>query len=157
MIALITSVVVLFAISLYLVLTNRRLKENLKSARKMSDKHLALYLLMNQWVRQKNHDKSVSNYLLKNGYMNIAIYGFNYIGETLYDELKKSDVNVSYALDKNADHIFAEVKVYKPEDNVETVDAIIVTAFTAFSSIEAMLNPMFSCPILSLEDILYDL
>ena len=33
-----------------------------------SDKHLALFLLMNQWVRVKQEGKSLSDYFEKNGY-----------------------------------------------------------------------------------------
>ena len=50
---------------------------------KMSDKHLALFLMMNQWVKVKQEGKQLSHFFKNNGYKKIAIYGISYVGETL--------------------------------------------------------------------------
>ena len=42
------------------------------------------------------------------------------------------------------------------DDNLEDVDAIVVTAITFFDEIEEQLQSKVSCPIISLEDILYE-
>ena len=47
----------------------------LEKAKNMSDKHLALFLMMNQWVKVKQEGKSLVTYLEKNDYKKIAIYG----------------------------------------------------------------------------------
>ena len=60
----------------------------------MSDKHLALFLMMNQWVKVKQEGKNLASYFEKNGYKKIAIYGMSYAGETLLEELKDSEINV---------------------------------------------------------------
>ncbi len=43
-----------------------------------------------------------------------------------------------------------------PEDELPDVDAVIVTAITFFDEIEEKLTEKISCPVLSLEDILYE-
>jgi hypothetical protein len=122
----------------------------------MSDKHLALYLMMNQWVKVKQEGKNLASYFEKNGYKKIAIYGMSYAGETLLDELKNTDVKVAYGIDKNVDNIYTDVDVVSMDDDLEEVDAIVVTAITFFDEIEDKLSEKTDCPIISLEDILYE-
>lgn len=124
--------------------------------KKMSDKHLALFLMMNQWVKVKQEGKNLAEYFKKNGYESIAIYGMSYAGETLYDELKDSEIVVKYAIDKNIDNIYADVDLVSIEDDLPKADAIVVTAITFFDEIERMLEDKVECPIISLEDILYE-
>lgn len=134
----------------------RKAEENGK-IQSMSDKHLALFLMMNQWVKVKQEGKNVASYLEKKGYHKIAIYGISYAGETLIDELRGSSVEISYGIDKNADTIYSDINLVSPDDILEEVDAIVVTAITFFDEIEEKLMAKIECPILSLEDILYDI
>lgn len=122
-----------------------------------SDKHLALYLMMNQWVKVKQAGKSIPDFLIGKGYDRIAIYGMNYIGETLYDELRGSEVEVAYAIDKNADEIFSEVDVVSPDAELDQVDAVIVTPIFFFDEIEEMLSGKTDADIVCMEDILYEI
>lgn len=122
----------------------------------MSDKHLALFLMMNQWVKVKQEGKNLASYFEKNGYKKIAIYGMSYAGETLLEELKDSEINVVYGIDRNAGEIYADVDVVSVDEELEEVDAIVVTAVTFFDEIEEQLNAKVNCPILSLEDILFE-
>lgn len=130
---------------------------SLEKAEKMSDKHLALFLMMNQWVKVKQAGKGLSSFFEKNGYNRIAIYGMSYAGETLVNELKDSEIQVAYGIDKNADVIYADIRMVTLEDNLDDVDAIIVTAVTFFDEIKRQLCEKIDCPILSLEDILYEI
>lgn len=125
--------------------------------KELADKHLALYLLMNQWVKVKQKNKSIAEYLEKNGYREIAIYGMNFVGETLLGELEGTNINAKYAIDKNADGIYSEIDVKEPDGVLEQVDAVIVTPITFFNAIKDMLSQKMDCPILSIEDILYEI
>lgn len=123
---------------------------------RMSDKHLSLFLMMNQWVKVKQEGKNLASYFEKNSYNKIAIYGMSYAGETLIDELKGSGVTVAYAIDKNADSLYADVDIVSTDDDFEQVDAVVVTAITFFDEIEEQLSEKMDCPIISLEDVLYE-
>lgn len=125
--------------------------------RKMSDKHLKLFLMMNQWVRVKQRGKKIENYFKKNGYKRIAIYGLSYAGETLLDELKNTEIQVAYGIDKNIDGVYADIEIFSADDKLEEVDAIVVTAITFFSEIKENLSKKINCNIVSLEDILYEI
>lgn len=131
-------------------------KDRLNIVRSYRDKHLALFLMMNQWVKVKQQGKNLADFFVKNGYKKIAIYGMSYAGETLVDELKGSEVTVAYGIDKNADSIYADVDIVSMEDDLEEVDAIVVTAITFFDEIEEKLAEKVDCEIISLEDVLYE-
>ena len=120
-------------------------------------KHLAIMQLFNQWMITKQEGKSIVDYLHKNNVKTVAIYGMSYVGERLYDELKGSDITVKYAIDKNADKIYADVDVLTPEEELPEVDLIIVTATFFYDEIEEQLSEVTECAIASLEDILYEL
>ena len=138
------------------VVTGKRLKKSIEQERKMAKKHLDLYLMMNQWVKVKQEGKNLAAYFEKNGYKNIAIYGMSYAGETLLEELRETQIQVVYGIDKNAENIYSDISILSLEDTLDDVDAIVVTAVTFFDEIEDELHKKVNCPILSLEDILYE-
>lgn len=123
--------------------------------KKMSDKHLALFLMMNQWVKVKQEGKKLSSYFDQHAYKTIAIYGMSYAGETLINELKNSDIVVAYGIDQKKG-IYSYVDVLSLDEPFPEVDAVVVTAITFFGEIEEKLKDKVSCPIISLEDILYE-
>lgn len=135
----------------------KKLKKEIERMQKLSDKLNALFLLMNQWVKVKQDGKGVADYLERQGYKKVAIYGMSYAGETLARELHGSDIEVEYGIDREADNIYAEFKVVKPDGQLEKVDAVIVTSITFFDEIANDLCTKIDCPILSLEDILYEI
>lgn len=81
----------------------------------------------------------------------------NFVGETLLGELEGTNINAKYAIDKNADGIYSEIDVREPDEVLEHVDAVIVTPITYFNPIKDMLSQKMDCPILSIEDILYEI
>lgn len=113
-------------------------------------------MLMNQWVQVKQDGKSLDSYFEKYEYKKIAVYGMNFVGQTLCKELEGSHIQISYAIDKNAENIYADFDVVTLEDNLEDVDAVIVTPIYYFDEIEEQLASKMSCPIISMEDILYE-
>lgn len=115
------------------------------------------YQLLIEWLRIKQEGKSLVSFFVQNGYKTIAIYGMKELGERLYDELKDSEIQVKYIIDKNADTIYADVDVVDPEDTLEDVDAIVVTAIHYFDEIEENLSAKIDYPVISLEDIVYEL
>ena len=61
-----------------------------------------------------------------------------------------------YGIDQKADSIYADVDIVFIEDELQEVDAIVVTAITFFDEIEEKLSGKVDCPIISLDDILYE-
>lgn len=123
----------------------------------LSDKHLVLFKMMNQWVKVKQEGKNLASNLLKNGYNKIAIYGMSYVGETLVRELKGTNIRVIYGIDQNANSISADIDVVTMEDDLTEVDVVVVTSIYFFDSIKDKLMSKITCPVISLEDILYEM
>lgn len=73
------------------------------------------------------------------------------------EELRDTDVQVVYGIDKKADSIYADVDIVTMDDTLEEVDAVVVTAITFYDEIEDKLSDKIDCPIISLEDILYEI
>ena len=125
--------------------------------RNLSDKHLALFLMMNQWVKVKQEGKKLSEYFEKNGYKRIAVYGMSYAGETLVNELRDTGVEIVYGIDNNVSSVYAEMDIVSADDSLDEVDAVVVTAITFFYEIEKKLSQKLDCPIISLENILLEM
>lgn len=140
-----------------ITIVGKTMGKSLSKSNNMSNKHLALFLMMNQWVKVKQEGKGLAEYFEKNGYKRIAVYGMSFAGETLLDELNDTNVEVVYGIDKKADSIYLDKKILTVEDELEEVDVIVVTAITFFDEIEKTLKNKVECPIISLEDILYEI
>ncbi|WWR16295.1 hypothetical protein V1224_02235 [Lachnospiraceae bacterium JLR.KK008] len=138
-------------------LAGRMMGKQVKRKSEFAEKHLALYLLMNQWVQVKQDGKSLVSYFEEKGYHKIAVYGMNYVGQTLCRELENSSVTVQYAIDQNAETICADCPVVRLEDELEEVDAIVVTPIYYFDEIEEKLMDKVDCPVVSVEDIVYEI
>lgn len=120
------------------------------------DKFKSYYNMLNQWLILKQEGKSLASYFSDNSYNTIAIYGMGEMGNRLYDELKDTSVQVKYAIDKDAASTYSELEVLDPEDDFPEVDAVIISAVFAFDEIEENLADKFTCPIISLEDVVYE-
>lgn len=126
-------------------------KKNFKA-----DKFKTYYNMLNQWLALKQENKNLAQYFKDNKYNSIAIYGMGEMGTRLLEELKSSDIEVTCAIDQNASNTFSEIKVLNSDDEIPEVDAIIVTAVFAFEEIEKELSKQTDCPIISLEDVVYE-
>lgn len=131
--------------------------KTIRSRDEKLNKFRSYYNILNQWILLKQEGKDLTEYLVKNGYKSIAIYGMGEIGSRLYTELKNSNVTVLYAIDKNASSSFTDLEVMDIEAKLPKVDAIIVTTVFAYDDICNQLQLKIECPILSLEDIMYEI
>ena len=118
------------------------------------DKFKGYYNVLNQWLHIKQEGKSLEDYFTNNNYHTIAIYGMGEMGKRLYDELKNSNVQIRYAIDKKG--ACSELNVCTLEDELEPVDVIVVTATFAYSEIEKELKEKVDYLVVSLEDIVYE-
>ena len=123
----------------------------------LSDKHLKMFKMMDRWVGIKQEGKNLAEYFAENGYQRIIVYGMHYAGERLVEELKNTNIQVVCGIDKNAQSILADVDVITKEDRIPEADVVVVTAISFFEEIESELRDKVDCPIISLEDVVYEL
>lgn len=139
------------------VTTHCNSQKKLDKEKKLSNKLLEFYRILIQWVALKQAGKNLAEYFEKNKYKTIAIYGMKELGERLFEELKNTGIDVKYAIDKQAEFLVSDVEIVVPGPNLKKVDAIVVTAINSFNDIENDLWEYVDCPIVSLEDVIYDL
>ena len=124
---------------------------------KKVEKFRGYYNILNQWMILKQEGKCLSKYFETNNYKTIAIYGMGEMGGRLYEELKNTQVEVKYVVDKNAAYTFPELNLVDIEDDFEEVDVMVVTATFAFEEIETEISDKVTFPIVSLEDVVYEI
>lgn len=121
------------------------------------NKFKGYYTMLNQWLLLKQEGRSLEEYFVVNGYKTIAIYGMGEMGNRLYDELKNTSIEVKCGIDKNALSTYSELEVIDLDDEIPEVDAVVITATFAFDEIEEELSEKISCPIVSLDDAVYEI
>ena len=132
---------------------NKVINQSDNRVRKFKD----YYYLLNQWLALKNDGKSVETFFVNKGIKSIAIYGMGELGNRLYEELKdRKEVEVRYAIDKNADNTYSEVSIVTIEDELKEVDAIIITAIFDFDPIVEELSSVVDYALVSLEDVIFE-
>lgn len=151
-----TSSFVIGVICCYFVLRNHCLNK-MDHERNLCEKFREFYHTLARWVRIKQREESVGQYLLDKGIHSVAIYGMKELGNLLYDELKKSGVEVRYAIDKDAEYIFSELSIVRPDENLFEVDAILVTAIHYYDEIEMYLKKKVPYKVICIEDVLYEM
>lgn len=134
-------------------LTNTLLEINIKRIANI-EKFRTMFFICNLWLTLKNKNKSVYGYLQENGFYKIAIYGNGYLGKQLYEELKIQNVYISYFIDRDAAYMDEEVPVYTLEDELETVDIIIVTLTKKDENFRKVLTNKAQTTVWYLEDLL---
>lgn len=116
------------------------------------------FQLLNHWLEIKNEGKSIATYFEEMGYRHIAIYGMAELANRLSEELSESSVHIDYGIDRDICCSIARIdKVYFPDDNLPETDAIIVTPYSSFESIKAILAEKVNCPIISLEEVIWSI
>lgn len=119
-------------------------------------KFFAMYSMLEKWIECHHRNIPITAYLREKGLSKVAIYGCGDIGKLLYQDLLNNEITVAYGIDKNTE-IQYPVHVIPPEKIDDSVDAIIVTAIAYFYDIEKNLKHYTNVPIISLEDIVYEL
>lgn len=132
---------------------NKREKELKENLSKMGE----FYGTLVSWLVIRQRGLSLEKYFHEKGYSKVAIYGMKELGERLYDELEGTHIIVQYAIDQNANNIYARCEVVSLEDELEDVDAIIVTAIHYFGEIKEKLKRKMKCPIISISDIVREI
>lgn len=133
--------------------------KKIESERKIQsrcDKFLNYYTMLNLWMKIKNQNRSLSEFLIQNNYKNIAVYGMGEMGQRLCEELIHSNINIAYAIDKKTNEQFPGIPMKRVEE-AETVDLIIVTATYEYETIKKELEKSVTSPIISLNEIVFSL
>lgn len=121
--------------------------------KKLSSKHLDLYLEAIKWLDLKQKGFSIADYLSDLGYKDIAIYGMSYMGEALKNELANTEIHVKYGIDNSLQNELCDISIYKPDEVLQSVDCVVITTYGDTKEIKMNLFGKLGCPILVLDNI----
>lgn len=111
--------------------------------------------MLNQWLILKHNGVSLDKKLKERQINSIAIYGMGITGRHLVRELEKSEVKISYGIDVKISKPYKNVSVYKLQEQMEAVDAVINTVNYDEKNIVNNLSKYYTCPIFNLDEIIY--
>lgn len=132
------------------------LEKEAKDQEKMKERNREQYLLLVQWLKLRQSGRSICNYIAEKGYKTVAIYGMGINGERVLQELKDSEIEVLYGIDKKADGIVSEIEVLGADADFPETDAIIVSEPAYMETIMKLLKTKVTCPVVSLEEAIYE-
>lgn len=119
-------------------------------------KFVSYFYLFDRWITLKEQKNSIEKILKNKDYNSIAIYGLGAMGKHIYEDLKNSDVKVDYAIDVCAGSIYSDLKIFSMDYDLPKVDAVVVTVTYSFNKIKKQLQDKVDCPIINLEDLLFE-
>ena len=127
---------------------------SLENVDSLADRYHSYWHILDLWLRLIENGGSLSGNLEKRGYKNIALYGIGMLGLHVVRQLENSQVKIVYGIDqRGGKDVNQGFPVYKKEDMLPDVDAVIVSATYDFGSIYDYLKEKVKCPVISLEEI----
>ena len=103
-------------------------------------------------LKQKNKD--LCTYFEKRGIKTVAIYGYHFLGQRLHEELMNTLVRVKYIIDRNCVLQNVGIPLISLNNELEKVDAIVITPIFDYYEIKDVLEQKINCTILSIEDVI---
>ncbi len=120
------------------------------------------YDVLIKWLELKQRKKEIGDFLKRNGYSKVVIYGMKELGKLLYDDLELCGIEIPYCIDVRAEDVYKDlsITVISPDEYARAcdVDVVIVTAIHYYEDIFLQLwKRKKSAPILSLEFIINEM
>lgn len=114
------------------------------------------YKILELWMRNLEDGKKIVNYFQYNHYYQIALYGMGKMANHVIKELKGSDIQIAYAIDRTP-YKNTDIRIIScDEEEFPLVDAIIVTPTYDFINIERELCKRLDIPVISLDEVIRD-
>lgn len=118
-------------------------------------KYKNYFKVLERWLTLKEQGKRLASYIEGLGYKKVAIYGWGMLGKHLYEELKDSKIEISYAIDRIGGYA-SHLKVVTPQDKWDDVDVIIVSATFDYKNIRQLIKTKLKADVISLEEIVME-
>lgn len=120
----------------------------------IENKFEKMFMICNKWLSIRQNGHMLEEFFVGNDIKKIAIYGMGFLGQRLYTELENGKVEVVYTIDRDAGGIEKIIKCINPIDNIEEVDAIVVTVIIGKEKVEEFLNNKCDSKIINITEII---
>ena len=124
--------------------------------------YMNMVKIYDYWMYLKNKGIKLEQYFVNHKYRTIAVYGMNYIGNRIYDELLNTSIKVYFGIDMAGNSIEYEIPILNMKssefiEKVQDIDVIVVTALASYQQILVELRKICNNPVVSIEQILSEL
>lgn len=90
------------------------------------------------------------------GYQNVSIYGFGYLGKSLFKDLIHSDIKIECIIDNSLTEKVIDSVTCISSQNVKSTQCIIVTVIDQFDNIYSELKGKVDCEIVCIDDVIFE-
>lgn len=126
-----------------------------KNKDRIIQKYRNYYVVLLSWLEILENKQSISDYMKKEGFFNIALYGGKDMGYHLIKQLEGTGIEVKYIIDQNfLENKINGLPIYPPSNKLPIVDVVIITPIWDYENIKKQIINSFSCPIISLKDLM---
>ena len=112
--------------------------------------------VLNKW-QDENSISAFISFLENNNIKTISVYGYGARGRRVVEFLEKNQIEVSFLIDRAGQNLTSECKIYKPDDKMPEVDAVIVSPYQV---LDDNLRNKLKCngckKVFELENIIYN-
>ena len=124
---------------------------------KENERYKSYWTILESWLCLKEKNIRFERYFLNKEIRTIAIYGMGLMGRHLFSELAGSNVQVAYGIDQQGQNLNRDLCIYRPDETLPNVDAIVITVTFSYRDIVNMLEKKGFANIIILKDILSEL
>lgn len=110
------------------------------------------FLFLQQWNKKLSNGLSPLLFFREKNIRKVAIYGAGDLGRNIEMLFKNTEIKVCFYIDRNAEYIISDLPVYKMENILGKVDAVISTIKSDI--VKRELQKKLDCPIYEAEEIL---
>lgn len=126
-----------------------------KNKDKTTLKYKTYYKMMLAWMEALENGLSLESFFKERGFYHIAVYGGKDTGRYLIRQLQDTNIEVKYIIDRSMiSGSFNMLSIYRPDEILPEIDAVIVTPVWDFDQIKKQLVNRVECPIISLEEVI---
>lgn len=119
-----------------------------------SNKYEHYLNLLDDWMKLREREICLTEYLENAGLCKIGIYGLGTMGKHFLHEVLGSRIKVSYIVDQQRDKLHIDIPVYLPVETLPDVDTIVVTATFYYTEISDLLFNKGIKNVISLETLI---
>ena len=114
-------------------------KKEISALNYQSNKFKDLFQILDKWLFLEQEGKvDFASFLEAEKIGSVAIYGMAALGKHLLLQLRKERLEAAFGIDRYVGQFGEGFKVYRPEENWPSVDAIIITAYDTVSISEQL-------------------
>ncbi len=122
-----------------------------------STKYKLMFMLQSIWNSSVREGNSIADWLRRESFRNVAIYGLGNMGINLFHEIRNcDDIEIRFLMDRNLSGEYEGIRIIDKEDKLPVVDCMIITVISSYESIKSELDEKISGAIVSLEDIIHE-